>query len=279
VSYGWNGYVNLQNASDAMGRDFIDWYLDQARATEAKAGKRLIDYLDLHWYPEAQGGNTRITENDNSTAVVNARVQAPRSLWDKTYNEKSWIHDYLNGPIYLVPRLLAKIEAHYPDTKLAFTEWNYGGGNHISGAIACADVLGVFGREGVSLATYWPLSNMETFSYAAFRVYRNYDGSGGTFGDVSLPITTSDVASVTAYASLDASNTDRVVIVAINKVEASKTVALRLAHPTTFSAAESYRLATGSAEVVKQADEAAVAINAWKLTLPAQTVTVLVPKQ
>ena len=68
-------------------------------------------------------------------------------------------------------------------------------------------------------------------------------------------------------------------IVAINKAEVSKTVALRLAHPTTFSAAESYRLATGSAEVVKQADETATAINAWKLTLPVQTVTVLVPKK
>ena len=37
-----------------------------------------MDVIDLHWYPEAQGGGVRITENNNSAAVVAARVQAPR---------------------------------------------------------------------------------------------------------------------------------------------------------------------------------------------------------
>jgi hypothetical protein len=277
VSYGWNGYTSLQNAPDAMGRNFIDWYLDQAKAGEASAGKRLIDYLDLHWYPEAQGGGTRIIEKNNTADVVAAREQAPRSLWDKSYNEKSWIHDNVSGPIYLVPRLLARIDQHYSGTKLAFTEWNYGGGNHISGTIACADVLGIFGREGVALATYWPLGDAESFAYAAFRAYRNYDGAGATFGNVSVSATTSDVDSVTVYASLRDTAPDQVVMVVINKATADKTVGLKLAHPTTFGKLTSYRIAGTSAELSKQADQASAATNAWKLTLPAQSVTVLVP--
>lgn len=83
--------------------------------------------------------------------------------------------------------------------------------------IACADVLGIFGRDGVDLATYWPLGGAESSAYAAFRAYRNYDGAGATFGNVSLSATTSDVENVTVYGSLHADATDRVVLIAINK--------------------------------------------------------------
>jgi hypothetical protein len=279
VSYGYAGYTTLQSAPDAMGRDFIEWYLDQAKAAEASAGERLIDYLDLHWYPEAQGGGQRIINATNDAAVVSAREQAPRSLWDMDYKEDSWIvKDALQGAaIALVPRILGKIDAHYPATKLSFTEWNYGGGDHISGAIAVADVLGVFGREGVSLATYWALHDDESFAYAGMRAYRNYDGNGASFGDVGLDASTSDVENVTVYASLASKATDDVVIIAINKATADKTVALTLAHPSTFAMLHVYRIAGTSAELAKQGDQASAATNAWKLTLPAQSVNVLVP--
>ena len=74
---------------------------DQQHFTPAELaqGKTLMDVLDLHWYPEARSGTnpnagTRITENNNSAAVVAARVQAPRSLWDPTYTETSWISQW-----------------------------------------------------------------------------------------------------------------------------------------------------------------------------------------
>src|SRR5699024_3450689 len=139
------------------------------------AGKRLVDDLDLHWYPEATGGGVRITGTETTAAVAAARVQAPRSLWDPTYTENSWItNDYLHAPIQLLPRVQARIAAHNPGTGIAMTEWNYGGGQHISGAIASADVLGIFGRQGVRLATLWELHpEDETYTYAAFRAYRN----------------------------------------------------------------------------------------------------------
>jgi len=279
VSYGWNGMVNLQNASDANGRDCMSFYLDQAKAAEQSAGKRLIDYLDFHWYSEARGDGTRVTEANNGAAVVAAREQAPRSLWDTTYTEDSWIaKDALNGPIQLLPRLTKQISEHYPSTKLAITEWNYGGGNHISGAIATADALGIFGRERVDLATFWQLAMDESFAYAALRAFRNYDGSGATFGDVSVPATTSDTLNVTFYASLHGHATDHVVLIAINKATTDKTAALRLAHPSTFTKLSSYHIAGTSAELTKQSEQTSSATNAWKITLPAQSVSVLVPQ-
>src|SRR5262249_1617333 len=161
--------TNLQKAPDNEGRNFIEWYLSQARAAERNEGLRLIDYLDLHWYPEAEGNGERITGNGTSPAVVAAREQAPRALWDTTYRESSWIQRTLWGPIDLLHWLQSKIDRFYPGTKLAFTEWNYGAANHISGAIAAADVLGIFGRYGVSLATYWSLTQDNAFVHAAFR--------------------------------------------------------------------------------------------------------------
>src|SRR5262249_52918178 len=150
ANYGFNGYVNLQEAPDGNGRDFLTFFLREMKKDQATRGKRVLDVLDLHWYPEATGGGIRITSPSHAAAVVAARLQAPRSLWDKTYREKSWIaDDWYNGPIFLLPRLFTKIQANYPGTKLSFSEYNYGGGTHISGGIAQADVLGVFGREGV----------------------------------------------------------------------------------------------------------------------------------
>src|ERR1019366_5993457 len=151
VNYGWAGYVNLQSATDSSADgDFITWWLGQMKAAETSAGKRVVDDLDLHWYPEATGGGARITDDGTGAAEVAAREQAPRSLWDMTYTETSWItQSSTNGPITLIPREMQKIAQTYPGTKLSFSEWNYGGGTDISGAIASADVLGIFGSYGV----------------------------------------------------------------------------------------------------------------------------------
>jgi hypothetical protein len=170
VNYGWNGYRTLQNAPDGADRDFHPFFLSQMKAAEEKAGRRLLDVLDVHWYPEAQSGDgLRITEKNSSPPVIKARLQAPRSLWDPTYVEKSWItKDSTEGqPIQLLPRLRKDIETNYPGTKVAITEYNYGGGDDISGAIAEADVLGIFGRQGVFCANWWDLGTGKKFVDAA----------------------------------------------------------------------------------------------------------------
>jgi len=276
VSYGWNGYVTLQDAPDASGKgEAIDYYLDKMKAAETAAGKRVVDYLDLHWYPEAQGGGTRITAADTSAAVVDARVQAPRSLWDTAYRETSWIDGVIKAPIRLLPRVRDKIAAHYPGTGIAITEWNYGGGGHVSGAVAVADVLGIFGREGVEIGAYWALNPDESFANAAFRAYRNFDGQGAAFGDTSLFASSSDVATATTYASLDAANPARVVIVAINKSTASKTAGIKIAHPNAFSKLKVWTLTAASATLNAAADVTATATNAFRYPMPALSVSVL----
>ena len=164
---------------------------------EPRTGHRLVDVLDVHWYPEAQGararGRCRITEENTDAGVVAARKQAPRSLWDPTYSETSWItHCARAGPSACCrasrTRSRLTIRARgwpSPNTTTA-------AGNHISGAIAQADVLGIFGREGLFAATLWRLTANNSFIYGGFEMFRNYDGANGSFGDTSIRATNSD---------------------------------------------------------------------------------------
>lgn len=273
VSYGWQGFVRLQNAPDGRGRDFLDVYLAEMAAAGRRFGRPLVDVLDVHWYPEARGGGVRVTEANTTDAVAAARVQAPRSLWDPSYVETSWIaQDAGVGAIRLLPRLREKIAAHAPGTRLAITEYNYGGGAHISGGLAQADVLGVFGREGLFAAALWSLASAEPFADAAFAAYCNFDGAGGRFGDTSVAAQTSDLANVTVYASVEGE--DRVVVVAINKNGSAAAAELTVAHPGDLRAL-AYALTSASPAMVRAADPTRTARNAFRLTLPGSSVTTI----
>ncbi len=276
VSYGWQGFVRLQDAPDANNRDFLNFFLQQMAQAETTDGHRVLDVLDLHWYPEATGGGVRITADDTSAAVVAARKQAPRSLWDPTYTEKSWITDCCSGPLRLIPWVKDKIAANYPNTRFALTEYNYGAGGHISGGIAQADVLGIFGREGLFAATHWRLSNNNDFVYGAFDMFRNYDGANGTFGDTSIRATNTDVANASVYASVNAGNAARMVLVVINKADTAETAGIAVTHTTQFHTARVYTLTAGSPPPQRQADIDITLTNAFQYSMPANSVTTLV---
>ncbi|WP_434047942.1 MULTISPECIES: glycoside hydrolase family 44 protein [Sorangium] len=278
VSYGYSGYVSLQGAPDADG-NFIEHYLDAMKAAEASAGRRLVDVLDLHWYTEIYANGERITGADASPESVEARVQAPRSLWDPTFVEDSWIaNDVVNGPIMLLPWLRGLIDAHYPGTALGFTEYNFGGGNHISGAIAQADALGVFGREGVFVATIWDPGDEVSMLRAGVRAFTSYDGQGARFGDTSVHAETSDVAKATVYASIDEADPSRMVLVAINKTTAPLTAAVTLAAYGTYAAVDVWQLTAAEADLVAAAPITPGATNAFTYAMPAHSVSVLVPR-
>jgi hypothetical protein len=277
VSYGWSGFVSLQDAADARGRDFLDFYLASMRAAEGRARRRLVDVLDLHWYPEARGGGVRITESSRAADVAAARVQAPRSLWDPGYVETSWIsQDAGVGAIRLLPRMREKIAASYPGTRLAITEYNYGGGEHISGAIAQADVLGIFGREGLFAAALWDLGGGSRFIHAAFAAYCNYDGALSRFGDTAVAAATSDVQATSVYASVDQGRDDRMVIVAINKATGPNTALLAISHPVDFARGQAYQITGATPAVVKGPTLSPTARNTFQLEMPASSVTTLV---
>ena len=229
ANYGWNGFRTFQNAPDGNGRDFLDVYLSALRDAEKRAGKRLLDVLDVHWYPEAKGGGKRIAFEGGDAAVEAARIQAPRSLWDPTYVEDSWIADSIGKkPIVLLPKLMEQIRANYPGTKLGITEYNYGGAKLPGGFIAQADVLGIFGREGLFAASAFIIGKDDIAQKSAFAAVRDFVGAGAKFGDLGVRVTGAEPSSWSAYAALDTKDRSRLTVIVINKRSATSPVRINL---------------------------------------------------
>ncbi len=276
ANYGWDGMVSLQGAPDSAAKgDFLTWWLKQVHAANVAAKKTLIDQLDVHWYPEATGAGVRITGTETSAAIVAAREQAPRSLWDSHYVEKSWITNSGSGPLHLITRLQQKIANNDPGAGLDISEWNYGAGQSISGAIASADVLGIFGRYGVHAAANWPLNANEDFTQAAFSMYRNYDGHGGHFGDLEQKASTTSPITSSIYASTLKAQSGFESIIIINKSLTSSNFHLVLSGSRTFSTAISYRLSSAGSVVHQVATLHATTANRFTVSLPAQSIEML----
>ncbi len=276
VSYGYNGFINLQNAPgdyEAHG-EFIDYYLSEIAEAEEQYDRRLVDVLDLHWYPEASFEGVRIGSDDSGEGIAEARMQSPRSLWDPTYVEDSWITDYNGGKaIALIPWLREKINRCYPGTEIAFTEYYYGGGDDISGAIAQADVLGIFGREDIFAASYWHTGDSsDAYIHAAFNMYLNMDGKGSDFGDISISADTSDIGKTSVYASLDSQDPGKMVIMAINKSDEWIEAQILISpNGNTYKTAAVYQLTSASDQILRLDD---LKIDGDQFTVPMDPLSV-----
>ncbi len=284
VLWGWCAYFfsaldNCQsNGADYVSHGhtaFVAWYLQQMRAYEQAHGLRLLDYLDLHNYPQANGVSLSPA---GSAAIQALRLRSTRSLWDPTYVDESWIGDsgWEGGIVRLIPRMKEGVAANYSGTKLAITEYNWGALDHINGAVAQADVLGIFGREGLDLATLWAPPDAQQPGAYAFRLYRNYDGLHHTFGDLSVRASSADQGQVAVYAARRSSDNALTIMVLNKSLTQTLTSSLVLNHTEPITRAAVYRYSAANlTAIVRQADQI-VAANTFSATLPAQSITLFV---
>jgi hypothetical protein len=283
VHYGFNGIYNWQgelNATPSGSNWFPDKYLPALKTASASFGRPLVDVYDFHWYSEAtDGAGNRVTNLNGTTltaAQVQAIVQSPRSLWDTTYIESSWITSVLGQPIAILGRMQSRIAATYPAMKLAITEYNNGGAQHIAGTLAQADNLGIFGAQALFAANLWPLASSQPYLLAGFRAFRNFDGANSHFGDTAVQTASSNVANVMVYVSTDSARPGRVVMVAINRSTATQVTTVS-GQPLSGTA-HLYQMtaATAQAQSTIQpvaAGTQAASGTALTLTLPALSVT------
>jgi GT2 family glycosyltransferase len=192
----------------------VTWYLSQLAAHEQRTGTRLLDVLDVHFYPQGRG--IGLGEDGDTDAETNARrIRSTRALWDPTYRDESWIGE----AIALIPRMRSWVSSSYPGLALALGEYNFGAEKHPSGGLALAEALGRFGQQGLSWAFYWTVPPERSPAFYAFRAYRDYDGRGARFQDFGLPTTAP--ADASAFAARDeASTTMTVVLLNFSPVEA-----------------------------------------------------------
>ncbi len=276
AEYGWQGYIDLQGSEDYETEgDFLEYYLTRMATAEADYGARLLDYLDVHWWPEAGACRKRIIVETSEPAIAEARMQAPRSLWDPTYVEDSWVAAL--RPINLISKMNERIDNAYPGTKLAFSAWYYGGGSDISGAIAAADVLGIFGREGIGLASV-SLPDEAPYVTAAFQAFLNYDGAGAHFGDTSVASTTDDLEGASAYASIESGAPTQLVIVLMNKRNAIRPTTINIDSATSYGTSLVYELTDEGPTVVAVDSLSATSDNTFSYEMPPISIAVIVPQ-
>jgi hypothetical protein len=284
--YLYSSYVDYASAEAEKnahgGKPFVQWYLEQMAKYQTDNGKRLLDYFDLHYYPQANG--VALTTAGN-TATQALRLRSTRSLWDPNYVDESWIATTdsatpVNGigvmnAVQLLPRMRAWVNAHYPGTKLAISEYNWGGLEHINGALAQAEVLGIFGREGLDLATLWAPPKPNQPGAFAFRIYRNYDGNGSMFGDTSVQANSANPNDLSIFAATRTSD-DSLTLVIINKTADSLTSNVNLSGFTPASSAQVYRYSSANLDqIVKQADQP-ISASGFTATFPASSITLVV---
>ena len=186
---------------------FVAWYLQQVCANPLAGGKHLVDYLDLHYYPQDPNGAAgSIYSNDQDAVTVGRRLRSLKELYDPTWTSESWIADLGDSDANhydkpdLIPRVKAWINQYCPGTKLAITEYAWDQDNTASGAVAQAEALAIFAREGVDLATRWTAPGPNSKAERGFQIFLNYDGAGAKVQGDSVAATSSDVDQVGAYA-------------------------------------------------------------------------------
>jgi hypothetical protein len=260
-----HGWSVLPDRQSHAGADYLPWLLDAIRQSSAAAGRRLLDVFTVHYYP--QGGEFG---DDTSSAMQLRRNRSTRSLWDPTYVDETWIND----KVMLIPRLRSWVDTYYPGTAIGITEYNWGAENHINGATTQADILGIFGREGLDAAARWTTPAATTPTYKAIKMYRNYDGSSSAFGDTSVAATVPDPNTLAAFAAQRSAD-GTLTIMVINKVLSGTTQAtINVAHFADRGTAQVWQLTAANA--ITRGPDVTVAASSVALTLPAQSITLLV---
>jgi Glycoside hydrolase family 44 len=228
AEWGWCGYFfsaadGCSAGADAAahgGEPLLDWYLDQINQYQAANGVKLLDYLDLHYYPQSTG----VALSDDESAATSAlRLRSLKSLYDPTYVDESWIGQVIE----LIPRMHAWVTGHLPGTKIAISEYNWGNDTGLSSALAQAEALAIFGREGVDLATRWEAPAPDTPVEDAFLLYLNYDAKGSQVSGDSVQAVSSNVDQVGAYAVMGPAN--QLFLLLFNKDTTNHPVSIQVA--------------------------------------------------
>jgi hypothetical protein len=242
------------------GADYIPWLLQQWK----KAGHP-IDVLSVHFYPQ---GNE--FSDDDSTATQLLRNRSTRQLWDKNYVSESWI----GVPIFLIPQLKTWVAAdYYAGTPTAITEYNWGDEANINGATTQADIYGIFGREGLDMATRWTVPASNTPTYKAMQIFRNYDGKNSGFGDTSVAASAPNPDRLSVFAAQRTAG-GALTVVVINKIPGATPVTLNLSHFTAKGSAAVYQLT--AANTIAHPTNVAWSGGKLVTTVPSQSVTLFV---
>jgi Glycoside hydrolase family 44 len=180
---------------------FVPWFLQQVCSYQQQHGKRLVDYLDLHYYPAGDAG-----EDDTPAHGAGPRMRATKELYDSAWVSESWISNLghntpetFDTPNFF-PRVQAWIGQYCPGTKLLISEYNWGADDMVSSPVAQAEALAIYARSGLDMATRWVAPDTASYAERGFQIFLNYDNAGSKVQGNSVGAASTNVDQIGAYA-------------------------------------------------------------------------------
>ncbi len=213
---------------------------------------------------------SRVFSSDTSPETQVLRNQSTRFLWDPRYaGSKSRV---TGNAAALIPLLQSRLSAYPAGTKAGITNYSWGAENSIGGATAQADALGIFGREGLGIATR-TAPDPATPIFKAMQMYRSYDGHNAAFGSISVADTVPNSDELSSFASVRRSD-GALTIMVINKAAGQPTpVSLSVSH---FAATTAQVWQLTGANTITHLPNAAFSSGSLTTDLPAQSITLFV---
>jgi len=302
---GWSAspcHQPWDNPTDRKAHDgipLVEYYLRQFAAQQTNGKPRLLDYLDLHTYFVANYNGVSLGFGvAGDTGAQAARLNSTRVFWDPTYTDPSYLQPNYTTDVnftsncavpaqspQVIPMMQTWIKNDYPGTKTAITEYNWGGQESINGALAQADILGIFGSYALDVGTLWGAPNPTTQvpGLKAFQIYRNYDGNNSTFGNQALASTSANQGQLAVYGALRTSDNSYTIVV-LNKTFGDLISSVSIAHHTASANETAKVYLYSNANLSNIVGQAPIAVSppasgttsTITTTFPAQSITLLV---
>ncbi|MBL0222515.1 MAG: hypothetical protein IPQ17_07210 [Xanthomonadales bacterium] len=211
----------------------MQWYLQQVCSYQAAHGVRLVDYLDLHYYPQGDGVvDFSDPPNGSETAIIAARrLRSLKELNDSAWDSESWLSDLGNSAPWhysrpnLIPRVRAWIDAscQAPACRSASTT---GGGRRCQQRSGSGRSAGHLCprrcRHGGTLGG----ARDRVLVERAFRLYLDFDGGGGHVSGHSTRASSASIDALGAYAIHQPGA--HVMLLLFNKATTATTAAVNL---------------------------------------------------
>ena len=207
--YNWNN-SKVTDPNDGMQYPWMQYFIKRIAEEEAATGVRLLDVLDVHFYPG--------TESDASTTLQLHRVwfdtqyDYPKSNGVKVTGPYSWDDNITKE--YFFERCNQWLTQYKgANHNVTFSLSEYGAiansGSEDANVIACwyASHLGVFANKGVELFTPWDWYKGQ---WEVLHLFSNY------FGKTAASATSTNESIVSGYSSLS-HNGDSLMIVVVNR--------------------------------------------------------------
>ena len=261
VDFTLGGWIGTPSQQDGLFAG--QYYLQQMSAYEQANHHRILDYFDEHYYG---GGSTN-----------SAELESTRALWDPAFNSGSWVEEwYFDGPMMLIPRFQSWIQTYYPGTKLSISEYSFSSGTDpLVDAVTEADVLGIYGVQSLDFANMWGAPQPTAPVAYSFRLYRNYDGAGGQFGDTSVTSTSTNQGQLSVYGALRSTD-GALTVIAINKTTSAIQTSLALQNFKPTGSAAVYTYSNANLTQIVAGTPVPVVSNAVTYSFPSYSATVFV---